>query len=106
MQVIQVKCWSEQEFLLKFQSVRNMCFFGFQLDFVQIISPQFGQLVQLFPNVEIQGLKFSLRLKILDLEKNLKESIFLRRTSLTSNRAPMVPKTDILTKNTQNDKNH
>ena len=38
--------------------------------------------------------------------KNLKESIFLRRTSLTSNRAPMVPKTDILTKNTQNDKNH
>ena len=48
MQVIQVKCWSEQEFLLKFQSVRNMCFFGFQLDFVQIISPQFGQLVQFF----------------------------------------------------------
>ena len=57
MQVIQVKCWSEQEFLPKFQSVsqsvvRNMCFFGFQLDFVQIISPQFGQLVQLFFNAK------------------------------------------------------
>ena len=53
MQVIQVKCWSEQEFLLKFQSVsqsvsEKYVFFLFQLDFVQIISPQFGQLVKFF----------------------------------------------------------
>ena len=35
------------------------------LDFVQITFPQFGQLVQLFSDVEIQDLKVSLGLKIL-----------------------------------------
>ena len=35
------------------------------MDFVQITSHQFGQLVQLFSDVEIQDLKFNLGLKIL-----------------------------------------
>ena len=35
------------------------------LDFVQITFPQFGQLVQLFSDVEIQDLKDNLGLKVL-----------------------------------------
>ena len=72
---------------------RAICMYGtfswekndFVLDFVQIISthplsPKFGQLVQLFSDVEIQDLKVSLGLKILyiyNLKKQFKDKMMI-----------------------------
>ena len=52
--------------------LRKYCFsFGFCPNYLPLASPlQFGQLVQLFPNVEIQDLKDSLGLKLLYVRRN------------------------------------